>query len=59
MIKIILISIGLLLAVAFFSLAIAQIRASQEVGDIWRSLESPPTQQNFTPDMVAELPEPV
>jgi hypothetical protein len=59
MIKIILISIGLLLAVAFFSFAIAQIRASQEVSNIWRSLESPPTQQNFTPDMVAELPEPV
>jgi hypothetical protein len=59
MTKIILVNIGILLAIMLFGLAIAQIRVSQEVGDIWRSLKSPPTQQNFIPDMVAELPEPV
>jgi hypothetical protein len=59
MTKIILIGIGILLAIVLFILAIAQIRASQDASNIWRSLESPPIRQHFTRDMVAELPEPV
>jgi hypothetical protein len=59
MFKLILIGIGILLGAGFLILAILQTRASQEVRNIWRSLESQPTSQHFTPDMIAELPEPV
>jgi hypothetical protein len=52
-------SIGGLLAITLLILVILRIRNEQEVSRIWRSLESSPTGDHFTKDMVAELPAPV
>ncbi|MEA5502645.1 hypothetical protein VB735_05895 [Halotia wernerae UHCC 0503] len=51
--------IGALLAIAFIVLVIIRVRNEQEVDRIWRSLESSPTGDHFTEDMVAGLPPPV
>ncbi|MBH8551746.1 hypothetical protein I8751_05015 [Nostocaceae cyanobacterium CENA357] len=51
--------IGALLAIAFIILVIIRVRNEQEIDRIWRSLESSPTGDRFTEDMVAELPPPV
>jgi hypothetical protein len=57
--KIIFISIGVVLVLVFFSLVILQIKNKQDVSQIEKLLQSEPTQQRFTEDMVAKLPEPV
>lgn len=58
-IKTIFIGIGVALALILFGLAIAQIRNSQEVSQVERSLISEPLPQKFTQDEIADLPEPV
>jgi hypothetical protein len=58
-IKTILISNGVVLVLVFFSLVILQAIHQQQVRQIEQLLQSEPTQQRFTQDMVAELPEPV
>lgn len=51
--------IGGLVAIAFIVLIIIRVKNDQEVNRIWRSLETAPTENRFTEDMVAELPAPV
>jgi hypothetical protein len=55
----ILLGISALLSIAFLVLLIMQVRNEQEVSRIWQTLESAPTENRFTQDMVAELPAPV
>ncbi|MCX7595180.1 MAG: hypothetical protein N2235_15755 [Fischerella sp.] len=55
----ILLSIGVLLAIALLILVTLRIRNEQEVNRIWRALLTTPTEIRFTEDMVAELPVPV
>ncbi|MEA5625020.1 DUF6920 family protein [Nostoc sp. UHCC 0251] len=52
-------SIGALLAIVFIALVFIRVMNEQEVDRIWRSLESSPTSDRFTEDMIAELPAPV
>ncbi|MBW4621726.1 MAG: hypothetical protein KME17_20470 [Cyanosarcina radialis HA8281-LM2] len=59
MFKTILVGISILLAIAFGSLAIGQIRSQQEVDRIWQTLASAPTPKTFTKEAIADLPEPV
>jgi hypothetical protein len=54
----ILLSIAALLAIAFLTLVIVQIKNSNEVNKIWQTLASAPTENVFTEDMVAGLPAP-
>ncbi|WP_242055129.1 DUF6544 family protein [Nostoc flagelliforme] len=55
------ISLGIvaLLAIALIVLVIISVRNEQEVDRIWRSLESSPTGDRFSEDMIADLPPPV
>ncbi|MFB8790154.1 MAG: DUF6544 family protein [Potamolinea sp.] len=57
--RMVILSIGAMLVFAFITLAILRVRDDQEVNNIWRSLESTPTETRFTPEMVAKLPPPV
>ncbi|BDA73236.1 hypothetical protein FJSC11DRAFT_4325 [Rivularia sp. IAM M-261] len=60
MIAKIILSIGVLLASAFLTLVIVQVRNDQEVSRIWQALSTSPDSKNhFTKEMVIELPAPV
>lgn len=52
-------SIAILLAIAFITLVIIQVKNDQEVSKIWQELETVPAENRFTQDMVAGLPTPV
>jgi hypothetical protein len=52
-------SIGVLLAIAFITLAIIRVKNDREVHQIWQGLETAPVENRFTEDMVAGLPAPV
>lgn len=52
-------SIAVMFVLVFITLAILRVRDDQEVNNIWLSLDSTPTENCFTPEMVAELPLPV
>jgi hypothetical protein len=58
-IKPILISMGMLLAVVLLGLLMLQVRSHQKITQIQQMLRSEPMQQRFTEDLVAELPAPV
>ncbi|HEY9668758.1 MAG TPA: DUF6544 family protein [Coleofasciculaceae cyanobacterium] len=47
-----------LLVLAFIVLLVKGIREDKEVDRIWRSLESTPSHERFTPEMVSALPPP-
>ncbi|MBD2433108.1 MULTISPECIES: DUF6920 family protein [Fischerella] len=55
----ILLSIAVLLAVAFLILVVIRIKNDSEVSKIWQELADLPTENVFTEDMVAGLPNPV
>jgi hypothetical protein len=59
MIRTIVISIIIALLLVFLSLALLQFRNKQTVSHIEQTLQSEPTSQRFTEDMVADLPVPV
>lgn len=48
-----------LLMIASLILIWLRVRNDRAVGELWRSLETPPATETFMPEMVAELPEPV
>jgi len=51
--------IGGLLAIAFITLIIFRVRNDQEINRVWRSLETVAATEKFTPQLVADLPEPI
>lgn len=55
----ILLSIAVLLAIAFLILVVIRIKNDNEVSKIWQQLADLPTEHVFTEDMVASLPSPV
>ncbi|PMB06822.1 hypothetical protein CEN45_07670 [Fischerella thermalis CCMEE 5198] len=55
----ILLSIAVLLAIAFLILVVIRIKNDNEVSKIWQELADLPTEHVFTEDMVASLPSPV
>lgn len=55
----ILLSIAVLLAIAFLILVVIRIKNDNEVSKIWQELADLPTENVFTEDMVAGLPNPV
>lgn len=55
----ILLSIAVLLAIAFLILVVIRIKNDNEVSKIWQELADLPTEYVFTEDMVASLPSPV
>ncbi len=55
----ILLSIAVLLAIAFLILVVIRIKNDNEVSKIWQELADLPTEHVFTDDMVASLPSPV
>lgn len=57
--RMVILSISAMVIFAFITLAILRLKHEQEVNNIWRSLESKPTKNRFTQEMVAELPSPV
>jgi hypothetical protein len=59
MIKPILISIGIVLALVFLSLVVLQARNERDISHIEQTLQSEPTQPHFAEDMIADLPDPV
>jgi hypothetical protein len=59
MLKILVIGIGILLAIALGTLALGQLRSQQEVDRIWQTLASAPTPKTFSKEAIADLPEPV
>ena len=48
-----------LLMIAVLIVVLLRFRNNQTASGIWRSLETPPATEKFTPEMVADLPEPV
>ncbi|HBB34023.1 MAG TPA: hypothetical protein DDZ80_22660 [Cyanobacteria bacterium UBA8803] len=48
-----------IVAIAVLMLMVLRVRNDRAVGEIWRSLPTPPATEKFTPEMVADLPEPV
>lgn len=54
----ILFGIIVLLMIASRILIWLRVRNDHAVGELWRSLETPPATETFTPEMVADLPEP-
>jgi len=55
----ILLSIAVLLAIAFLILVVIRIKNDNEVSKIWQELADLPTEHVFTEDMVPSLPSPV
>jgi hypothetical protein len=59
MFKTVMISVGVVLALVVLGMVVLQIKHRQDVNQVEQRLQSKPTQQRFTKDMIADLPAPV